>query len=72
MSFLDWIKKYSVAISFILGLLTGLVGSYYKFQSRLDTIDFKLDAIQQEAKEEYTNIYDVFHRQKMYIDENLK
>ena len=72
MNFLDWIKKYSVAIAFILGLLTGLVGSYYKFQSRLDTIDFKLDVIQQEAKKEYDNIYDVFHRQKKYIDEKNK
>ena len=67
MNFLDWIKKYKVAISFLLGLLTGLVCSYYKFQSRLDTFDFKLDTIQQEAKREYGNIYDVLHFQRESI-----
>lgn len=69
MNFLDWIKKYKVAISFLLGLLTGMIGSYYKFQSRLDTIDFKLELIQQESKREYDNIYDVLHQQKTHIDE---
>lgn len=68
MNFLDWIKKYKTAIAFLIGLLTGLVSSYYKLQSRLDVIEFKLDTIQYEAQKEYDNIYDVFHKQKKYID----
>lgn len=69
MSFLDWIKKYKTAIAFLIGLLTGLFGSYYKFQSRLDTFDFKLDTIQQNAAKEYQNIYDILHWQKMKMDD---
>lgn len=68
MNFLDWIKKYKVAISFLLGLLTGMIGSYYKFQSRLDTVDFKLDLIREETKREFENVYDVLHFQKTKID----
>lgn len=58
---LEWVKKYRVTISFIIGLLTGLISSYYKFQSRLDTIEFKIDLIRQEAEREYSNIYEIFH-----------
>ena len=58
---LEWIKKYRVTISFLVGLLTGLISSYYKFQSRLDTIEFKIDIIREEAQKEYKNIYEIFH-----------
>ena len=58
---LEWVKKYRVTISFVIGLLTGLVSSYYKFQSRLDTIEFKIDIIREEAQKEYKNIYEIFH-----------
>ena len=58
---LEWVKKYRVTISFIIGLLTGLISSYYKFQSRLDTIEFKIDLIRQEAEREYSNIHEIFH-----------
>ena len=68
MNFLDFIKKYKTVIAFMIGLLTGLVGSYYKFQSRLDTIDFKLDLIQETSEREYENIYDVLHRQRQHIN----
>lgn len=72
MNFLDWIKKYSVAISFLFGVLTGALTMYFGFQSRLDTIDFKLDMLRDEAKREYENIYDVLHRHRMHIDKNNK
>lgn len=68
MNFLDWIKKYKVAIAFLMGLLTGMIGSYYKFQSRLDTFDFKLDANQKIIEKEFENVYDVLHLQKTHID----
>ena len=68
MNFLDFIKKYKTVIAFMIGLLTGLVGSYYKFQSRLDTIDFKLDLIQETSEREYENIYDVLHLQRVHIN----
>jgi len=68
MNFLDWIKKYSIVISFMFGILTGALTMYFGFQSRLDIIDFKLDMMREEAKKEYENIYEVFHLQQKTIN----
>jgi len=68
MNFLDWIKKYSVVIAFLFGVATGILTMYYGFNSRLDTIDFKLDLIQETSEREYENIYDVLHRQRQHIN----
>jgi hypothetical protein len=70
MNFLDWIKKYSIAISFLFGAITGALTMYYSFKIRFDTtdikfdtVDFKINTIQQQYKMEFENIYDVLHRQ---------
>ena len=68
MNFLDWIKKYSVVIAFLFGVATGILTMYYGFNSRLDTIDFKLDLIQETSEREYENIYEVLHRQRQHIN----
>lgn len=81
MSFLDWVKKYSIAISFLFGILTGALTMYFGFMSRLNTLEFKLDYSQEEIKrefermrknqnDEYDNIYSVFHRQWGHIKKN--
>ena len=58
---LEWIRKYKTAIAFIIGVITGSIGAYYKVMSRLDTMEFKVDIIREEAKKEYNNIYEIFH-----------
>ena len=68
MNFLDWIKKYSVVIAFLFGVATGILTMYYGFNSRLDTIDFKLEIIKEQQQKEYENIYDVLHRQRQHIN----
>ena len=68
MNFLDSIKKYSVAISFLFGIVTGALTMYYGFNSRVDTLTYKFDIMQKSMDREFENVYDVFHRQKQRID----
>ena len=69
MNFLDWIKKYSVAIAFLFGIATGILTMYYGFNSKVDTLNFKFDTIEKTMDREFENIYDVFHTQRKYINE---
>ena len=68
MNFLDFIKKYLVVIAFLFGVATGILTMYYGFNSRLDTIEFKLDLLQTTSEREYENIYEVLHRQRQHIN----
>jgi len=69
MNFLDWIKKYSVALAFLFGVFTGALTMYYGFNSKVDTLNFKFDTIEKAMGREFENIYDVFHTQRKYINE---
>jgi hypothetical protein len=67
-NFLDWIKKYSVAISFLFGIFVGALTMYYGFNSKVDTLNYKFDTMQKSMDREFENVYDVLHRQKTNID----
>ena len=69
MNFLDWVKKYSVVIAFLFGVATGILTMYYGFNSRLDTLDFKLDLIKKATDDENKNTQDVFHLFYLKFDE---
>jgi len=67
MNFLDWIKKYSVAISFLFGIFVGALTMYYGFNSRVETLSYKFDIMQKTMDREFENVYDVLHFQKESI-----
>lgn len=54
-------------MAFLLGVVVSAVGSYFMFMSRLDTMEFKVDYMYEDHKEETVNIYDVFHTQNNKI-----
>ena len=56
-------------ITFLLGIITTSLISYFAFISRLDSIEFKVDLLHETYKAETKNIYDVFHTQHVRISE---
>ena len=56
-------------ITFLLGIITTSLVSYFAFISRLDTIEFKVDLLKETYRVETKNIYDVFHTQHIRIAE---
>ena len=54
-------------ITFLLGVITTALISYFAFMSRLDTMEFKIDYIHAEFEKESKNIYGVFHEQHKRI-----